>query len=67
MTGILYYDAFAYTHDRRCNYCGEKFNENDGAFVYKDGDDDKDKLYFCDKVCAEDFYRLNNLKGDLIR
>lgn len=60
MTGVLYYDALAYTHDRRCNYCGQKLDENDGAFVYKDGDDDKYKLYFCGIDCTEGFYRLNN-------
>ena len=64
MTGVLYYDAFAYTHDRRCNYCGAKLGEEGGAFVYKEGNDDKNKLYFCDIDCAEGFCNLNNLEEE---
>lgn len=62
MTGVIYYDALAYTHDRRCNYCGLKLDEKGGAFIYKEGNDDKENLYFCDYDCAEGFCRLNNME-----
>lgn len=64
MTGVIYYDALAYTHNCRCNYCGGKLDENEGAFVYREGKDDKDKLYFCGFDCAEGFCRLNNLEDN---
>lgn len=64
MTGVLYYDALAYTHNRRCNYCGFKLDEAEGAFVYKEGNDDKGNLYFCDYDCAERFRRLNSMEDN---